>query len=209
VTPAVPTAGTSEPDLQLQRRLQQDSIQLAGRVVYLNPFLYWRRFDANTDRWLREPGQLSEEQIQANRLRFYPELDWTVLEPEELAVKDGAVEMFLKSLELISTFNPELTAGHLLEVERKMAVTKKRAFERWVERALQRREREGLRERRRFDRERLLRGWMEWLSLDVTRQALLPLSLLLVLAVAGGWWLGSQRFCRQLIVDPGVQRPQP
>ncbi|MFM7394053.1 MAG: hypothetical protein ACKO22_06750, partial [Cyanobium sp.] len=194
---------------QLQRRLQQDSIQLGGRVVYLNPFLYWRRFDANTDRWLREPGQLSEEQIQANRLRFYPELDWTILDPEELAVKDGAVEMFLKSLELISTFNPELTAGHLLEVERKMAVTKKRAFERWVERALQRREREGLRERRRFDRERLLRGWLEWLSLDVTRQALLPLSLLLVLAVAGGWWLGSQRFCRQLIVDPGVQRPQP
>ncbi|MFN9872950.1 MAG: hypothetical protein ACK55E_16180 [Cyanobacteriota bacterium] len=209
MTPAVPTAGTSEPDFQLQRRLQQDSIQLAGRVVYLNPFLYWRRFDANTDRWLREPGQLSEEQIQANRLRFYPELDWGALEPEQLAVKDGAVEMFLKSLELISTFNPELTAGQLLEVERKMAVTKKRAFERWVERALQRREREGLRERRRFDRERLLRGWMEWLSLDVTRQALLPLSLLLVLAVAGGWWLGSQRFCRQLIVDPGVQRPQP
>ena len=209
VTSAVPSAGTSEPDFQLQRRLQQDSIQLAGRVVYLNPFLYWRRFDANTDRWLREPGQLSEEQIQANRLRFYPELDWGALEPEQLAVKDGAVEMFLKSLELISTFNPELTAGQLLEVERKMAVTKKRAFERWVERALQRREREGLRERRRFDRERLLRGWMEWLSLDVTRQALLPLSLLLVLAVAGGWWLGSQRFCRQLIVDPGVQRPQP
>jgi len=209
VTSAVPSAGTSEPDLQLQRRLQQDSIQLGGRVVYLNPFLYWRRFDANTDRWLRQPGQLSEEQIQANRLRFYPELDWTSLDPEELAVKDGAVEMFLKSLELISTFNPELTAGHLLEVERKMAVTKKRAFERWVERALQRREREGLRERRRFDRERLLRGWLEWLSLDVTRQALLPLSLLLVLAVAGGWWLGSQRFCRQLIVDPGVQRPQP
>jgi hypothetical protein len=209
VTSAVPSAGTSEPDLHLQRRLQQDSIQLGGRVVYLNPFLYWRRFDANTDRWLREPGQMSEEQIQANRLRFYPELDWTILDPEELAVKDGAVEMFLKSLELISTFNPELTAGHLLEVERKMAVTKKRAFERWVERALQRREREGLRERRRFDRERLLRGWLEWLSLDVTRQALLPLSLLLVLAVAGGWWLGSQRFCRQLIVDPGVQRPQP
>ena len=209
VTSAVPSAGTSEPDLQLQRRLQQDSIQLGGRVVYLNPFLYWRRFDANTDRWLREPGQLSEEQIQANRLRFYPEIDWTILDPEELAVKDGAVEMFLKSLELISTFNPELTAGHLLEVERKMAVTKKRAFERWVERALQRREREGLRERRRFDRERLLRGWLEWLSLDVTRQALLPLSLLLVLAVAGGWWLGSQRFCRQVIVDPGVQRPQP
>ena len=47
------TAATQQ-DPQLQRRLQQDSIELAGRVIYLNPFLYWRRFDANTDRWLRE-----------------------------------------------------------------------------------------------------------------------------------------------------------
>ena len=51
-------------DSQLQRRLQQDSIELAGKTVYLNPFLYWRRFDANTDRWLREPGQMDEEQIE-------------------------------------------------------------------------------------------------------------------------------------------------
>ena len=206
VTSAVPSAGTSEPDLQLQRRLQQDSIQLGGRVVYLNPFLYWRRFDANTDRWLREPGQLSEEQIQANRLRFYPELDWTILDPEELAVKDGAVEMFLKSLELISTFNPDLSAGHLLEVERKMAVTKKRSFERWVEKALGRRLRSEQQERRRFDRERWLRGWGEWLSLDVTRQAILPFTTLLVLAVLAGSWLGSRQFCRPGIVEPGVQR---
>jgi hypothetical protein len=199
----------AEQDPLLQRRLQQDSIQLAGKIIYLNPFLYWRRFDANTDRWLREPGQLAEEQIQANHLRFYPEVAWDLLDPEELAVKSGAVEMFLKSLELISTFNPELSAGHLLEVERKMAVTKKKAFERWVSRALRRREQEQLRERRRYDRERLLRGWMEWLSLDVTRQALLPLSALLVLAVAGGWWLGSQTFCRQVILDPGIQRSRP
>ena len=52
-----------EQDPQLQRRLQQDTILLAGKTVYLNPFLYWRRFDTNTDRWLREPGQLSEEQL--------------------------------------------------------------------------------------------------------------------------------------------------
>ena len=70
-------------DLQLQRRLQQDSIELAGKVVYLNPFLYWRRFDANTDRWLREPGQLPEEQISSNRTRFYPELAWDLLAPED------------------------------------------------------------------------------------------------------------------------------
>ena len=192
-------------DLQLQRRLQQDSIQLAGKVVYLNPFLYWRRFDANTDRWLREPGQLDEEQVRANRLRFYPELEWELLAEDERVIKDGAVEMFLKSLDLISTFNPELTPGQLLEVERKMAVTKKRAFERWVAKALKRRLQQEVSERRRLDRERLLRDWSEWLLLPVTRQALLPVSAVLVLAVGGGWWWGSQQFCRQQIVQPPVQ----
>ena len=195
-------ATSSDPDLQ--RRLQQDSIQLAGKTVYLNPFLYWRRFDANTDRWLREPGQLPEEQIAANRSRFYPELDWDQLEEEERRAIDGAVEMFLKSLELISTFNPELTAGQLLEVERKMAVTKKRAFERWVSRSLRRREREERRARRRFDRERSWRAWLEWGSLEVTRQALVPAATLLVLAVVGGWWLGSQQECRGgALLTPG------
>ena len=172
----------------MQRRLQQDSIVLAGKTIYLNPFLYWRRFDANTDRWLREPGQLMEEQIASNRLRFYPEVDWELLEEGERAAKDGAVEMFLKSLELISTFNPELSAGHLLEVERKQEEEKAR---------------------RRFDRERTLRGWGEWLTLDVTRQALVPLASLLVIAVAAGWWWGSQQNCRQVIVDPGIQRLAP
>ena len=187
-------APSSDPDLQ--RRLQQDSIQLGSKTIYLNPFLYWRRFDANTDRWLREPGQLSEEQIQANRGRFYPEVAWELLSDEERTAKDGAVEMFLKSLELISTFNPELTAGQLLEVERKMAVTKKQAFERWVARSLRRREQDELRERRRFDRQRSLLAWREWCGLEVTRQALVPLASLLVLAAAAGWWWGSQQVCR-------------
>ena len=193
----------------MQRRLQQDSIVLAGKTIYLNPFLYWRRFDANTDRWLREPGQLMEEQIASNRLRFYPEVDWELLEEGERAAKDGAVEMFLKSLELISTFNPELSAGHLLEVERKMAVTKKKSFERWVTRSLRRRQQEEEKARRRFDRERTLRAWGEWLALDVTRQALVPLASLLVIAVAAGWWWGSQQNSRQVIVDPGIQRLAP
>ena len=121
--PGTTSASASAPasDAELQRRLQQDSILLGGKTIYLNPFLYWRRFDANTDRWLREPGQLQEDQIISNRSRFYPELDWELLDPDEAAAKDGAVEMFLKSLELINTFNPELTSGQMLEVERKMA----------------------------------------------------------------------------------------
>ncbi len=177
-------------DFQLQRRLQQDSIQLAGKTVYINPFLYWRRFDTNTDRWLREPGQLGDDQIKPNRRRFYPELDWTFLEDEDRAVKDGAVEMFLKSLELIGTFHPDLNAGQLLEVERKMAVTKKRAFERWVEKSFRRRLKEESRERNRFARERSWRTVREWVSLDTTRQAVGPLVGLLVLVGFGGWSMG-------------------
>ena len=136
MTAATVPSGSTTPDSDRQRRLQQDSIQFGAKTVYLNPFLYWRRFDANTDRWLREPGQLMEEQILTNRARFYPEVNWDLLDKDERDAKDGAVEMFIKSLELISTFNPELTAGQLLEVERKMAVTKKQSFERWVARAL-------------------------------------------------------------------------
>lgn len=195
-------ATSSDPDLQ--RKLQQDSILLGGRTIYLNPFLYWRRFDANTDRWLREPGQLPEEQITANRGRFYPELNWEQLDPQERQAKEGSVEMFLKTLELISTFNPDLTAGQLLEVERKMAVTKKLAFERWVGRALRRRQQEELKERRRFDRDRTLRAWNEWIGLEVTRQALVPAAMAVVLSVGAGWWWGSQQVCRQVVVDPGV-----
>ncbi|MEB3307964.1 MAG: hypothetical protein VKK98_07430 [Cyanobacteriota bacterium] len=203
--PAPSSASTVEPDPQLQRRLQQDSIVLGGRTIYLNPFLYWRRFDANTDRWLREPGQLQEDQILANRSRFYPELEWDLLGEQEIVIKDGAVEMFLKTLELISTFNPELTAGQLLEVERKMAVTKKLGFERWVARSIRRRQREQDRDRRRFDRERRLRGWSEWLSHPTTREAILPFSALLVLSLATGWWWGSQQSGRLVEVAPAVR----
>jgi hypothetical protein len=188
-------------DLQLQRRLQQDSIQLAGKTIYINPFLYWRRFDSNTDRWLREPGQLSEEQIRQNRSRFYPELAWDLLDEESLQIKDGAVEMFLKSLELISTFHPELTSGQLLEVERKMAITKKRSFERWVEKSYRRRFKQEERDRRRFARDRFLRGWREWLVQETTRQAMVPMLAVIVLAAVGGWTFGaSQSRCPTLVL---------
>jgi hypothetical protein len=209
VTPATSAAAPDQDRVLLQRRLQQDTILLGGKTIYLNPFLYWRRFDANTDRWLREPGQLNEDQILANRQRFYPEIAWDQLEPDELAIKDGAIEMFLKSLELISTFHPDLGAGHLLEVERKMAVTKKKAFERWVTRALRRRELEDLRQRRRFDRERFLRGWMEWFAHEGTRRAALPFAALLVIAASAGWWMGAQRPCSPVVVDPGATRLSP
>ena len=195
---------TQQQDVQLQRRLQQDSIQLGGRTIYLNPFLYWRRFDSNTDRWLREPGQLTEDQIGTNRSRFYPELDWSGLDDHQTAVHDGAVEMFLKSLELISTFHPELGSGQMLEVERKMTITKKRAFERWVEKALMRRSREENREQRRFERSRFWRAWREWFAMETTHKALVPLVMLMVLSAVVGWSIGAgQSSCPTLALPSG------
>ena len=44
------------------------------------------------------------------------------------------LKMFLKTLELISTFN-SLSSGQLLEVERKMAIIKKIPFEKWVKKS--------------------------------------------------------------------------
>ena len=177
-------------DSHLNRRLQRDSITISGKVIYINPFLYWRRFDNNTDRWLREPGQLGEEQINLNRARFYPEVDWTFLGQEERAKKDAAVEMFLKTLELIGTFHPQLTAGQLLEVERKMAVTKKKAFERWAEKSFRKKLNQASKERNRFARERFVREWREWLTLDTTHQAFLPFAAIIVMSIFAGWSIG-------------------
>ena len=192
--------------MQLQRRLQQDSIQFGSKTIYINPFLYWRRFDSNTDRWLREPGQLSEEQIALNRSRFYPELDWNLLSEEQASLKDAAVEMFLKSLELIGTFHPELTSGQLLEIERKMAVTKKLSFERWVEKVFRRRFKAEDRDRRRLARERFWLTWKEWLSLETTHKAVAPVASLIVLAGFWGWSIGVSNFsCPSFLVPSSNQ----
>ena len=111
-------------DKKISNHLQQDVVKISGKTIFINPFLYWRRFDENTNRWLREPGQMSEEQIYPNRNRFYPEIEWAELSHDQKLIKDATIEMFLKTIELISTFHPYLNAGQLLEVERKMAIIK-------------------------------------------------------------------------------------
>ena len=198
---------TARPSTTQSQRLLRDSLRLhTGVTVFLNPFLYRRRFDADTDRWLRQPGQLDEERIRCNRNRFYPELNWNDLDEEERLIKDGAVEMFLKSMELIGNFHPGLDAGQLLQVERKMTVTKKHAFERWIEKAIRRREHDLLSEKRRLRRERLRLAWGEWIVDGTTRQALALFSGLLVLATGFGWWMGS-RSSRPLADYSPVERP--
>ena len=116
---------SNKPERKITNHLQQDVVKVSGKTIFINPFLYWRRFDENTNRWLRELGQMSDDQIRPNRNRFYPEIDWEDLSHEQKLIKDSTIEMFLKTLELISTFHPYLSSGQLLEIERKMAIIKK------------------------------------------------------------------------------------
>ena len=178
---------------KISSHLQQDVVKIAGKTIFINPFLYWRRFDENTNRWLREPGQMSEEQIQSNRNRFYPEIDWSDLDQDQKLIKDAAVEMFLKTLELVSTFHPQLNSGQLLEVERKMAITKKIPFERWVKKSFDKKARAEKNEKRKFQRDRFMRSWKEWLSLENTHQALLPMIVVIFIAAFVGWSTGISK----------------
>ena len=181
------------PDNKISNHLQQDVVKIAGKTIFINPFLYWRRFDENTNRWLREPGQMSEEQIQPNRNRFYPEIDWADLSQDQKLVKDASVEMFLKTLELISTFHPQLNSGQLLEVERKMAITKKLSFEKWVTKSFAKKARAEENEKRKFKRDRFIRSWKEWLSLENTQRALLPIIVVVFVSAFIGWSAGVSK----------------
>ena len=180
-------------DNKISNHLQQDVVKVAGKTIFINPFLYWRRFDENTNRWLREPGQMSEEQIQPNRNRFYPEIDWSDLDQDQKLIKDAAVEMFLKTLELVSTFHPQLNSGQLLEVERKMVITKKIPFERWVKKSFDKKARAEKNEKRKFQRDRFMRSWKEWLSLENTHQALLQMIVVIFIAAFVGWSTGISK----------------
>ena len=79
------------PERKITNHLQQDVVKVSGKTIFINPFLYWRRFDENTNRWLREPGQMSEDQIHPNRNRFYPEIEWDDLSYEQKRIKDATV----------------------------------------------------------------------------------------------------------------------
>ena len=82
---------------KITNHLQQDVVKVSGKTIFINPFLYWRRFDENTNRWLREPGQMSEDQISPNRNRFYPEIEWADLSHEQKLIKDATVYDFITS----------------------------------------------------------------------------------------------------------------
>ena len=45
-------------------------------------------------------------------------------------------------------------------------------------------------ERHRFARERFIRGWREWLTLETTHQAFLPFAAIIVMSIFAGWSIG-------------------
>ena len=193
---------SKNPERKITNHLQQDIVKISGKTIFINAFLYWRRFDENTNRWLREPGQMSEDQIHPNRYRFYPEIEWTDLGQEDKRIKDATVEMFLKTLELISTFHPYLTSGQLLEVERKMAITKKISFEKWVKKSFAKKTRLLETEKRKFQRERFINSWKEWFSLENTQKAILPVIVTMFISSFVGWSLGiSKNSCNPYFED--------
>ena len=181
---------------KISNKLQKDIIKIDGKTIFINPFLYWRRIDQNTNRWLREPGQKSDLEIKPNRNRFYPEVDWDSLSVEQQILKDATVEMFLKTLELISTFHSDLNSDQLLEVEKKMSITKKYSFEKWVQQAFAKKANAEIREKRKFQRLKFISKWKEWLSLEETHKALLPVIIMVFFSSFIGWSAGvSQNSC--------------
>ena len=178
---------------KIRNHLRKDVIEIDRKTIFINPFLYWRRFDENTNTWLREPGQISEKKICSNRNRFFPELDWNDLSEEEKLIKDATVEMFIKTMELITVFHPQLNSEKLLEVERKLLIHKKISFEKWVKKSFAKKARIELNEKRKFQRNKLIRSWKEWLSLENTQQAFLPIIVVIFISLFLGWSFGISK----------------
>ena len=174
-------------------RLQKDILQIEGKTIFINPFLYWKRFDKPTNIWLRQLGQISAEEIKKNRNRFYPDLDWSLLTNEEQILKNGTIEMFLKTLDLVSKFHPFLNSNQILEVERKMLTLKKESFQNWVKKALSNKARAEINAKRNFQREMIFHNWREWAALEATQQAILPIIVIIFISAFIGWSAGISR----------------
>ena len=81
----------------------------------------------------------------------------------------------------------------MLQVERKLSSAKKDSFEKWVKNAFAKKAKIKIREKRKFQRDRFIRNWHEWLSLDTTHKAILPIVVIVFLSAFIGWSAGISR----------------
>ena len=173
--------------------LQQDIIKINGKKIFINPFLYSSKFDEHTKRWLREPGQLSNSTINLNRTKFYPEINWKNLSENEKILKDTSIELFLKTIQIINIFNPNLNSKELLEVEKELIHHKKNSFEKFSRKYFLKKDKLYLKEKRKLERENFIGKWQKWLSLKETRKLIKPVFVIILISALLGWFAGISK----------------
>ena len=178
---------------KLSKNLQGDIIKIAGKKIFINPFLYFRQLDQNTKKWFREISQISEASIIENRDRFYPEANWQDLTDEEKLVTNATIETFLKTLVLIKTFHPSLTSQQLNLVERNLIIFKKIPFEKFVKKQFKKKDKLILKEKRKLYRAELIFNWQKWFSLKETKKSIIPVFVIILLSAFIGWFAGISK----------------
>ena len=173
--------------------MKQDIIKIDGKKIFINPFLYFRKFDEESKRWLREPGQISKSRIELNRSKYYPEINWEILSLNEKLIKETTIELFLKTNEIIKTFHSSLNSEQLLEVEKKLIYHQKISFEKISKNYFIKKERLLLNEKRKQERALLIRDWQKWLSLKETRKLIKPVFVIILISALLGWFAGISR----------------
>ena len=186
---------------------KQDIIKIDGRRIVINPFLYLRKFDQKSKRWLREPGQISKSRIELNRSKYYPDINWEILSLNEKLLKDTTIELFLKTIEIINIFHPDLNEQELLEVEKKLIYYKKITFEKWSRKHFLKKDRILNKERRRIERAAFILNWKEWLSLKETQKLVIPVFVIILITALLGWFAGiSKNSCNPYFENSGINQ---
>ena len=173
--------------------LKQDIIKIDGKKIFINPFLYLRKFDPKSKKWLREPGQISKSRIELNRSKYYPEINWENLSVNEKLIKETTIELFLKTNEVIKTFNSSLNSEQLLEVEKKLIYHQKISFEKISKNYFIKKERLSLNEKRKLERAILISDWKKWFSLKETRKIIMPVFVIILISALLGWFTGISK----------------
>ena len=174
-------------------RLQQDIIKINGKRIFINPFLYSKKFDEKTKIWLREFGQISKSEINLNRSKFYPDLDWEILTLKEKLVKDNTIELFLKTIQIINSFNTNLNSKELLYVEKELIFYKKIPFEKWSRKYLIKKDRLLIKEKRKIERASFIDKWQKWFSLKETQKLVIPIFVIILISALIGWFAGVSK----------------
>ncbi len=172
---------------------EQDIIKVNGKKIFINPYLYFRKLDHKTKKWLKEPGQISQSRIDINRSKFYPEINWEILSLKEKLVKENSIEFFLKTIQIIITFNPNLNSTELLEVEKQLIYNKKTAFEKWSRKYFLKKDRLVVKEKRKVERANFISDWQKWLSLKETRKLIKPVFVIILISALLGWFAGISK----------------